>query len=52
MGAHGIPAGRAAPPAAGRGKGLSILRILARSTPAFKGFLRFPRLTFTNPFDR
>ena len=49
MGAHGIPAGRAALPAAGR---VSILRILARSAPAFKGFLRFPRLTFTNPFDR
>jgi hypothetical protein len=49
MGAHGIPAGRAAQPAAGRD---SIPRILARSAPAFKGFLRFPRLTFTNPFDR
>jgi hypothetical protein len=49
MGAHGIPAGRAALPAAGR---ISILRILARSAPAFKGFLRFPRLTFPDPSDR
>jgi hypothetical protein len=49
MGAHGIPAGRAALPAAGR---MVILRILARSAPAFKGFLRFPRLTFPGPFDR
>ena len=49
MGAHGIPAGRAALPAAGRD---SILRILARSGPSFKGFLRFPRLTFPNSFDR
>jgi hypothetical protein len=49
MGAHGIPAGRAALPAAGRD---SIHRILARSGPSIKGFLRFQRLTFTNPFDR
>jgi len=48
MGARGIPAGRAALPAAGRN---SILRILARSAPAFKGFLRFPRLTFPESFD-
>jgi len=38
MGAHGIPAGRAALPATGR---IPIFRILARSAPAFKGFLRF-----------
>jgi hypothetical protein len=55
MGAHGIPAGRAALPAAGRLEGPSgpvIPRIFARSAPPFKGFLRSSRLTFTNPFDR
>ncbi len=53
MGARGISAGRAALPAAGRSKVLSLTtRILARSAPSFKGFLRFPRLTFLDPFDR
>jgi len=49
MGARGIPAGRAALPAAGR---TSILRILARSALTFKVFLRSLRLTFPNAFDR
>jgi hypothetical protein len=49
MGAHGISAGRAALPVAGR---IPILRILARSAPAFKGFLRFTRLTFPDSFDK
>jgi hypothetical protein len=52
MGAHGIPEGRAALPAAGRVQDLSILRILPRSAPAFKRFLGLPRLTFPDPFDR
>lgn len=54
MGARGIPAGRAALPAAGRIKGMGrpwITRILARTAPAFKGFLMFRRLTFPYPFD-
>ena len=53
MGARGISAGRADLPAAGRRKGLSLItRILARYASSFKGFLRFRRLTFPNPFDR